>query len=233
MSEFYVFDTEARTFEKTTPEVQPEPKTDLERRYKQLCTNPSDINEHLPTLRKLASECRTVADLGINSATPAFALTFGLTQSTSENKKLTMVYTSATDQVAEIVRMARDEKLDVEYLNAVSTVPTFTESFDMVFIDTWHVYGHLKRELAKYSHITNKYIVMHDTSVDAVDGETRRCGMNVQQQAVLYNYPKEEILRGIWPAVEEFLEGNNDWVLQRRFTNNNGLTVLERKKVNN
>jgi hypothetical protein len=229
MSEFYVFDTKVGTFEKTTPVVLPEPKSDLERRYRQLSSNPSDINEHLPTLCKLASECRTVVDLGINSASPAFALTYGLSQSESLDKKLTMVYTSFTDQLAEIVRMGREEKLNVEFINAVSTVPVFTEPFDMVFIDTWHVYGHLKRELAKYAPITNKYIVMHDTSVDAVDGETRRCGMNVQQQTVLYNYPKDEIMRGIWSAIEEFLEGNKEWVLQRRFTNNNGLTILERK----
>lgn len=230
MTELYVFDTEKRTLEIGSAESKIEPKSDLERRYLDRVQSPSDINEHLTTLRKLASECKTVADLGINSATPAYALAFGLSQSESSSKKLTMIYTSMNDSLAEVVRMGRQEGLNVEFINSVSTVPIFTEAFDMVFIDTWHVYGHLKRELSKYSQITNKYIVMHDTTIDAENGETRRCGMNVQQQTVLYNYQPEEILRGIWTAVEEFLENNKEWVLQRRFTHNNGLTILEKKQ---
>jgi len=33
---------------------------------------------------------------------------------------------------------------------------------------------------------------------------------------------------GLWPAIEEFLKNNNDWVLHERFTNNNGLTILKK-----
>jgi hypothetical protein len=40
---------------------------------------------------------------------------------------------------------------------------------------------------------------------------------------------KEEASRGMQPAIEEFLEGHKgEWRLLRRYTNNNGLTVLER-----
>jgi hypothetical protein len=39
----------------------------------------------------------------------------------------------------------------------------------------------------------------------------------------------EEIYKGLWPAVEEFLESNNDWYLVKRFTNNNGLTIIGKK----
>jgi len=44
----------------------------------------------------------------------------------------------------------------------------------LVFIDTWHVYGQLKRELAKYAPLTKKYILMHDTTVDEWVGESVR-----------------------------------------------------------
>jgi hypothetical protein len=35
-------------------------------------------------------------------------------------------------------------------------------------------------------------------------------------------------MRGLWPAVEEFLQENKNWSLKERFTHNNGLTILER-----
>lgn len=100
-----------------------------------------------------------------------------------------------------------------------------TENFDLTFIDTWHVYGQLKRELTKFSNITNKYIILHDTTVDADLGETIRTGWNPFEQSKHSGIPVEEICRGLWPAVEEFLQYNTSWVLNERFTNNNGLTI--------
>jgi hypothetical protein len=98
----------------------------------------------------------------------------------------------------------------------------------MTFIDTWHIYGQLKRELAKFSKITNKYIIMHDTTVDEWYGETIRSGWNAKQQSIETGIPEEEINKGLWPAVEEFLNENKEWILLERYTNNNGLTVLKR-----
>jgi len=103
-----------------------------------------------------------------------------------------------------------------------------SETFDLTFIDTWHIYGQLKRELAKFAPITNKYIIMHDTTVDEWQGETIRCGWNAEQQSIVSGFPVQEINKGLWQAVQEFLDSNSDWVLHERFTNNNGLTILRR-----
>ena len=43
--------------------------------------------------------------------------------------------------------------------------------------------------------------------------------------------PKEELTTGLWKAVEEFLDKNDNWELMKRYTNNNGLTVLKRKEI--
>lgn len=99
---------------------------------------------------------------------------------------------------------------------------------DLLFIDTWHVYGQLKRELAHWHEHVAKYIILHDTTVDAEQGETLRNGWNPHQQSKETGIPVEEITRGLWPAVEEFLAAHPEWVLERRFTHNNGLTVLRR-----
>ena len=35
---------------------------------------------------------------------------------------------------------------------------------------------------------------------------------------------------GIWKAIEEFLENNQHWVLEKRYTHNNRLTIIKRVK---
>ena len=105
----------------------------------------------------------------------------------------------------------------------------FNTTYDLTFIDTWHVYGQLKREMEKFNIITNKYIIMHDTTVDEWQGETIRNGWNAKQQSKETGIPIDEINTGLWPAIEEFLLKNKDWQIKERFVNNNGLTVLQKQ----
>jgi cephalosporin hydroxylase len=102
------------------------------------------------------------------------------------------------------------------------------EDTELLFIDTWHVYGHLKRELARWHSHAKKYIILHDTTVDGEYGESIRMGWNMVEQSKSSGIPVHEIARGLWPAVEEFLRDHPEWSLKERFTNNNGLTVLAR-----
>lgn len=39
----------------------------------------------------------------------------------------------------------------------------------------------------------------------------------------------EEVRKGLWSAIQEFLDKyNNQWTLHKRYTNNNGPTILKR-----
>ena len=99
---------------------------------------------------------------------------------------------------------------------------------DLTFIDTWHIYGQLKRELEKFSKVTNKYIIMHDTTVDAVQGESVRMRYNIAKQVIDSGFPVEEITCGLQRAIDEFLSAHPEWKLHVRYINNNGLTILKR-----
>jgi len=46
--------------------------------YHVMCVNPSDINEHLPTIRDLASECNHITEMGVRSAVSAWAWLAGM-----------------------------------------------------------------------------------------------------------------------------------------------------------
>jgi cephalosporin hydroxylase len=126
-------------------------------------------------------------------------------------------------------RAAEEIGVDASFHQDDSATVNLVER-DMTFIDTWHVYAHLKRELAKHAPLTNKYLVLHDTTVDGEVGETVRIGWDLNQQSAWSGYPPDEIAKGLWQAIEEFLmTRSEEWELVYRFHNNNGLTVLRRR----
>jgi hypothetical protein len=69
---------------------------------------------------------------------------------------------------------------------------------------------------------------MHDTTVDEWRGETIREGLNAELQSAKFGIPIDEINKGLWPAISEFLLEHPEWKILERFTNNNGLTILKR-----
>jgi hypothetical protein len=164
--------------------------------YNQLCNTPSDINEHLPTLAKLASECETITEMGVRYCVSTWAFIEG------NPKKLTCIdinhpshyVPQGGPQAFEKVLVAcKDKGIDFEFIQA-STLDIEIEPTDLLFIDTEHTYNQLSQELKLHASKAKKYIVLHDTT----------------------SCPE------LWQAVEE-LKG---WKVQERYTNNSGLTVL-------
>jgi hypothetical protein len=190
-------------------------------------THASDIYEHLPTLYKYARECESVFETGVRGCVSSWALTKGLLENGKANKCLFMNDISPCN-INEILNATKDLpiKMDYKWINNLQLDLPYR--VDMTFIDTWHVYGQLKRELEKFSKVTNKYIAMHDTTVDEIHGETIRNNWNPQNQSRESGFPVEEITCGLQKAIDEFLLANPDWVLEARYTNNNGLTILRR-----
>ena len=84
------------------------------------------------------------------------------------------------------------------------------EPTDLLFIDTFHVYQQLRRELELHADRVRRFIALHDTTTFGETGE-------------------HESSRGLWPAIVEFLAGSSQWRVAARYHNNNGLTILERE----
>jgi|TARA_B110000093_G_C12914403_1_gene386273 hypothetical protein len=200
---------------------------ELIQKYNYYCQSPSDINEHLPTLYQYAQECESVIELGVRGVISSYALINGLMNNNKQNKKILLNDISPCD-INELLSITNNLPIEVNYKWINDLDLDIRENVDLTFIDTWHVYGHLKRELDKFSKVTNKYIIMHDTTVDEWHGETIRCGWNAEQQSKETCIPVNEINKGLWPAIEEFLVANKNWKIKERFTHNNGLTILEK-----
>lgn len=198
-------------------------------KYNILCNTSSDINEHLPTLCQLATECNSILELGVRGVVSSWAFTNGLLIGAESNtKKILFLNDLQVCDISELLECTKNMNIDIKYqwINCLDL--EVSETFDMVFIDTWHVYGQLKRELAKFSKISNKYIVMHDTTIDEYEGETIRCKFNAQKQSEESGFSLEEILQGLGKAIDEFLEENSNWTIKKKYTNNNGLTILKK-----
>lgn len=197
-------------------------------RYKMHCNSPGDIDEHLPTLAQYASECESVIELGVRGCVSSWAFCKGLIDNGKSGKKIFFNDISPCN-ITELLSLCPQVGIDATY-QWIDDLQVDTNSMetDLTFIDTWHVYAQLKRELEKYSKITKKYIIMHDTEVDGIYGETIRIGWNAEEQSIQSGFPVEEITRGLFPAITEFLQSHEDWVLHEHYSNNNGLTILKR-----
>ena len=202
----------------------------MEEKYNSLCNIQSDINEHLPILCKYAKECESIIECGVRKCVSSWALAFGLLNNNKSIKKLLLNDLIKCD-IDQLLNETKYLPIEVTYQWKNNLELELTSNYDMIFIDTWHVYGHLKRELAKFSPIINKYIIMHDTTIDEIDGETIRLNWNANKQSEETGYTIDEIKSGLGKAINEFLENNNDWILIEKLTNNNGLTILKRKEI--
>lgn len=192
--------------------------------YEGAARHPSDINEHLPTLKSYAEQCNHITECGVRGVVSSWAFAAGLLG--KKPARLIQVDLDTNQNVVNFGSVARKNGIDVVFYHQSDLVCPM-EQTELLFIDTWHIYGHLKRELARWHSSVTKWIIMHDTTVDEWQGETVRCGWNAHQQSAQHGYPVEEITKGLWPAIDEFLKEHPEWSLEKRFTNNNGLTILK------
>jgi cephalosporin hydroxylase len=199
---------------------------DIKQKLESHVSSGGDISEHLLYLEKLTQNCESVLECGVRSVVSSWAFLNGLVKN-GKGKTLHSCDLDRSENINELETACRENNVTFVF-HKCSDLDLPHKTYDMVFIDTWHIYGHLKRELAKFHGMALKYIVMHDTEIDGINGETIRCRWDPYRQSDETGIPIIEIMRGLQPAIDEFLVEHPEWKLKERFTHNNGLTVLER-----
>lgn len=198
--------------------------------YNRAATTPGDIVEHIPTLYEYAKNSETILELGVSMCVSTWAFVKGLVDNNSSKKKLISCDIGYHENIEKVKEACTNSGIDFTFEHKSDLDLTFDEGeiFDITFIDTWHIYGQLKRELAKFAPITRNYIIMHDTTIDAIYGESIRDRHDIPSLSLKTGIPVEEITKGLKYAIDEFLENNSEWEVELVKTNNNGLTVLKR-----
>lgn len=192
----------------------------ISRKYQELIATPSDINEHLPVLKKYAEECDIIMEMGVRWIVSTWALLAG------NPKKLTSLdlYNPSKfgGNIQEVYNAASNHGIGFEFIEHDSLTYNIEEC-DLLFIDTWHDYLQLKKELFRHHTKAKKYIILHDTV---------SYGFTNEDLIISGDHSKTEtnLPKGLVPAIEEFLMWNKEWVIWEKRANNNGLTVLKKIK---
>lgn len=170
--------------------------------FDQLCKTPSDINEHLPALAKLASECETVTEMGVRHHVSTFAFIEG------NPKKLTCidiahptsyVHQGGVQSHEKVLNLCKEKGIDFDFILA-STLEIEIEPTDLLFIDTLHTGEQLRQELKLHADKAKKYIAFHDT-VSCADE--------------------------LMPVINEWL-AEGKWKIKEHYMYNNGVLIAER-----
>lgn len=223
----------------------------IRQRYQRAIAQSVDLYQHLPTLRQYAAQStvRVILECGVRDTLSSWAFSQGLMdqqqqqhQGQQRQRQPPLYRYHAMDLTRSPYIALLEHHLPlagVEYRfqqgsDLESPIP---ETVDLLFIDTLHVYGQLQRELYRFARYVRQYIILHDTTVDGDAGEVRRLGFDVAYMQNITQMSVHELTTGLWPAVEEFLRGvtaadraagGPHWRLVHRYTNNNGLTILQR-----
>lgn len=177
----------------------PVPVASVEEAYAKAASTPSDINEHVPTLREYASRVERVTEFGWRTG----VATAGLLA--AKPKVLRTYDRHDSPTVRGLVMVPGDT--DFGFILGDSTKVEI-EPTDLLFIDTKHTADHLWAELSRHYEKVSRYIILHDT--------------------VIFGERGEDGGPGLLPAVRRFVTEHPEWCVVRHDHNNHGLLVLSR-----
>ena len=178
--------------------------------YQIFCQNSTDINEHLPALRKYSSKCNHITEMGVRKVFSTWAFLAGLVDQGGGTLH-SIDYTHPSNSggagtgLEEAIAACDGEEIEFVFFEE-DTTKIDIQKTDLLFIDTDHFYEQLKSELKLHSSKVGKYIILHDT---------------------------ESCKTELSPAISEFLEKHKEWNILEHFSNNNGLTILEKNNGKN
>lgn len=171
----------------------------LEDMYHDAWHRPGNINEHLPTLRALATECRSVVEIGTNEAVSTVGLLAGqpgaLTTWDLNPSPRAEALREHAGRTTYDVRQGDSRYIDIE-------------PCDLLFVDSLHTREQLSIELWRHSPNVSRWILLHDTVTFGDRGEDGGLGL-------------------LW-SVRAFVETFRVWTIAAEWRNNNGLMLLRR-----
>lgn len=185
------------------------------------CATPSDINEHLPLLRRLAERCDHVTEFGMRWARGS-TLAFLAAQPKTFISWDIDAFSVCSPRVNSLLPLCGET---IFQPRCGDTLKITIEPTDMLFIDTLHTGKQLLRELERHvdpkgadphaQSPVRKFLAFHDTETFGMvgeDGKPPGLRTAIRQFQRLFAFP-------LWDNV---IDG-----VPHDFANNNGLIVLK------
>jgi hypothetical protein len=171
--------------------------------YRHVLGTPRDLDEHMPLLAKMASECNHVTEFSHRrESLIAFAM--------GNPAKVVSHNAELGDALAQTL-LAKAPQVTADTLDSPD-VPEIDET-DLLFLDRVHTKARVLEELKKYAPRVTRWIVLHDTQSHANRGEDGGPGLIA--------------------ALREFLESEDGrkWFIVSHTANQYGLTVLGKQEI--
>ena len=183
----------------------------------------NDMHSHFDILSDIASNCEHVTELGVRGICSSWAFLRGMasmpnrfvTVTPEERTKLYMISAKllvSIDHIhpndfggnlKEFEEIAKENDVNTKFIKSSSLEIELDET-QLIFFDTDHNYEQLKRELVLHGNKSTRYLAFHDTT----------------------RFAKELI-----PAINEFLENTDEWIVAHQTNECQGLVVLGRFSV--
>lgn len=186
---------------------------EIEDKYSHYCNIDSDINQHMPVLYKYAKMSEVIVEMGVRDVVSTWAFL------NASPKKIIGIDINKSNNIDEVYELSSKNNINFEFIQGSSLEISIPKT-NLLFIDTFHNYNQLKKELNMHHKNVLNWIIMHDTTLFAHHSEASCVSNSLNDHG--------DISKGLWDAIEEFLQKNKNWKLKERFENNNGLTILER-----
>ena len=183
-----------------TPTIVPDT---IEAIYQNTLNLERDSNRHMPKLRELADNCKTVTDISIRQESfIALAASKAEVVYSHSNEHNTL-----TDHVVKL-RGKFVQRLSAIPQNIIQIQPT-----DLLFLNTTHTANQVSKELAVFAPSVRHYIVLHNTMIYGETGE---------------GHTEQAPVPGILLSVRHFMRQNPEWSVIYHSTEQFGLTVLSK-----
>lgn len=183
-------------------------------KYEELCNTPSDINLHLPVLKRYAEQCGHVTEFGVRSVVSTYAFIEG-------NPKVIRSYDiNQHPNMKPAIVLAKSKGIDLKFI-IDDTLETEMEETDLLFIDTLHTGKQIAKELALHADKVKLFLGFHDVATFGFTDERPNLARN--------KYPATKAGEGLMPVIEKFLEEKHgEWDVDYFTKENNGLMILKR-----
>ncbi len=169
-------------------------------KFEELKSTYSDIHRHLDIIYKYAQKCDVGIEFGCRLGSSTFALLLGLhTLYSCDIEHMQSTYEFLNPYFGERFVRYHGYSFDFDMIDEA----------DLLFVDSWHTYETVRKELTIHGHKIKKYIMFHDT--------------------VSYGERGEDGGEGILKAINEFLEANPEWKIIYQVDFNNGFMIIERQ----
>lgn len=192
----------------------------------------SQMSEYIKPLAEYAKGCEHITEMGVAIVCSTWAFL------SAKPKRLVSIDIDHNCPVDEVKEAAKRIGVDFEFVvgdtnhgvtaelnrhchhlnsdeyrgkwESEAPVPYYNcEETDLLFIDTYHHYASLKKELEIHSPKAKKYIILHDTVAFGVQGEGGD-------------------QKGLQLAVDEFLSEHSEWQTEKVYSSWPGLYIMKR-----